>query len=101
MVYGGVNLVPIAVPRICLRYRSCIYKYIYIYRNIYGRVCMCVCVCVCVCVCLCVCVCVYSNKQNITSISLHCLKGIRIHSYSGLIFPTFGLNTETYGTYAI
>ena len=27
----------------------------------------------------------------------HCLKNVRIWSYSGLYFPAFGLNTERYG----
>ena len=27
----------------------------------------------------------------------HCVKSVRIWSYSGLHFPTFGLNTERYG----
>ena len=27
---------------------------------------------------------------------LHCVKSVRICSYSGLYFPAFGLNTETY-----
>ena len=60
---------------------------------------VCVCMCVHVCGVVCVCVCVF--KQNIANINLLCLKGICIRSYSGLIFPTFGLHTEIYGTYAI
>ena len=28
--------------------------------------------------------------------ALHCVKGVRIGSYSGLHFPPFGLNTERY-----
>ena len=28
---------------------------------------------------------------------LHCVKNVRIRSYSGPYFPTFGLNTERYG----
>ena len=28
---------------------------------------------------------------------LHCVKSVRIRSYSGPYFPTFGLNTERYG----
>ena len=27
----------------------------------------------------------------------HCVKSVRIRSYSGLRFPAFGLNTERYG----
>ena len=63
------------------------YKYIYIYM----------------CVRVLVCVHVYSDKQNITNINLHCLKlkSIRIGSYSGLLFPTSGVNTKSYGTYAL
>ena len=29
----------------------------------------------------------------------HCVKSIRIRSYSGSYFPAFGLNTERYGVY--
>ena len=28
---------------------------------------------------------------------MHCLKSVRIRSYSGLHFPAFGLNMERYG----
>ena len=31
------------------------------------------------------------------SLTLHCLKSVRIQSYSGPHFPAFGLNTERYG----
>ena len=63
------------------------YKYKYIYM----------------CVRVLVCVHVYSNKQNITNINLHCLKlkSTRIGSYFGLLFPTSGMNTKSYGTYAL
>ena len=29
--------------------------------------------------------------------SIHCAKSVRIRSYSGSYFPSFGLNTERYG----
>ena len=31
------------------------------------------------------------------SLTLHCLKSVRIQSYSGPHFPAFGLSTERYG----
>ena len=30
-------------------------------------------------------------------VNIHCLKSVRIRSYSGPHFPAFGLNTERYG----
>ena len=41
---------------------------------------------------------VQSNKSDIYNSlkSLHCVKRIRIRSYSGQHFPPFGLNTERY-----
>ena len=33
-------------------------------------------------------------KNNFTK---HCVKSVRIRSFSGPYFPTFGLNTESYG----
>ena len=31
----------------------------------------------------------------------HCVKSVRIRSYSGPYFPAFGLNTERYGVYGV
>ena len=31
---------------------------------------------------------------------LHCVKSVRIRSYSGPHFPTFGLNTERYSVFS-
>ena len=31
------------------------------------------------------------------SLTLHCLKSVRVQSYSGPHFPAFGLSTERYG----
>ena len=31
----------------------------------------------------------------------HCVKTVRIRSYSGSYFPAFGLNTERYGVYGV
>ena len=36
------------------------------------------------------------NKQNNI---LHCMKSVRIRSFSGPYFPAFGLNTERYGVW--
>ena len=36
-------------------------------------------------------------KSNCKRGYYHCVKSVRIRSYSGLHFPTFGLNTERYG----
>ena len=30
---------------------------------------------------------------------MHCIKGVRIWSYSGPYFPTFGLNTDRHGVF--
>ena len=46
-----------------------------------------------------------SHHRNVANLSLfhryyfgrHCVKSVSIRSYSGLHFPTFGLNTERYG----
>ena len=37
----------------------------------------------------------------LTISSEHCVKSVRIRSYSGLHFPAFGLNTERYGVLRI
>ena len=44
------------------------------------------------------------RSQNITNVAvlwvvLHCMKSVRIQSYSGPHFPAFGLNTERYGVF--
>ena len=30
----------------------------------------------------------------------HCVKSVRIQSYSGTYFPAFGMNTERYGVFS-
>ena len=44
-----------------------------------------------------------NNKKNTKQIfpfakPIHCVKSVRIRSFSGLYFPLFGLNTEIYST---
>ena len=39
--------------------------------------------------------------HKLKNLNLHCLKSVRIRSYSGPYFPAFGLNTERYGVYII
>ena len=39
--------------------------------------------------------------HKLKNLNLHCLKSVRIRSYSGPYFPAFGLNTESYGVYII
>ena len=34
-------------------------------------------------------------------LSTHCVKSVRIRSYSGPLFPAFGLNTERYGDLSV
>ena len=36
------------------------------------------------------------NVLNVFPVELHCVKSVRIPSFSGPHFPTFGLNTERY-----
>ena len=36
------------------------------------------------------------RAQNFVQLFLHCVKNVRIRSYSGTYFPTFGLNMERY-----
>ena len=36
------------------------------------------------------------KAQNFVQLFLHCVKNVRIRSYSGTYFPTFGLNMERY-----
>ena len=36
------------------------------------------------------------NVLNFFPVELHCVKSVRIRSFSGRHFPTFGLNTERY-----
>ena len=38
----------------------------------------------------------HTSNFNISK-NLHCMKSVRIQSYSGPYFPDFGLNTERYG----
>ena len=38
----------------------------------------------------------YEAKQTRLGASIHCVKSVRIRSYSDLHFLTFGLNTEKY-----
>ena len=37
------------------------------------------------------------NHDTMKTRGIHCVKSVRIRSYSGPYFPTFGLNTERYG----
>ena len=42
----------------------------------------------------------YENRSNMIDVFLyllHCVKSVRIRSFSGPYFPAFGLNTERYG----
>ena len=41
----------------------------------------------------------FSTPRNLSILrkDLHCVKSVRIRSFSGLYFPTFGTNTETHG----
>ena len=36
-------------------------------------------------------------ETSVRTTGLHCVKSVRIRSYSGPYFPSFGLNTERYG----
>ena len=36
------------------------------------------------------------SSVNVTKFAVHCMKSVRIRSYSGPHFPAFGLNTERY-----
>ena len=38
----------------------------------------------------------FGNIPTSTQCHLHCVKSVRIRSYSGPYFPTFGLNTQRY-----
>ena len=43
---------------------------------------------------------IFSSSWSVVTASLrvlHCVKSVRIRSYSGSYFPAFGLNTEKYG----
>ena len=44
----------------------------------------------------------FDSKPAMTKVFIetHCMKSVRIRSYSGAHFPTFGLNKERYSTYA-
>ena len=39
----------------------------------------------------------FPKKQLLVTTAKHCVKSVRIRSYSGLCFPEFGLNTGRYG----
>ena len=43
---------------------------------------------------------VYENADDTKVDDIHCVKSVRIPSYSGPHFPIFGLNTERYGVNA-
>ena len=40
--------------------------------------------------------CVSDDVRKVCTRNIHCVKSVRIRSYSGPCFPAFGLNTERY-----
>ena len=42
---------------------------------------------------------VYTSANLRICLDVHCMKNVRIQSFSGPYFPAFGLNTERYGVH--